>query len=59
MNAKIATLLGIALALAASVVFLRAGTSGTAALWAVSNEGTWLLPLVGVAALVDSINPCA
>jgi len=59
MNAKIATLLGIALALAASVVFLRAGTSGTAALWAMSNEGTWLLPLVGVAALVDSINPCA
>src|SRR3970040_1371133 len=58
MNAKIATLLGIALALAASVVFLRAGTSGTAALWAMSNEGTWLLPLVGVAALVDSIKPC-
>lgn len=59
MNAKIATLVGIALALAASVVFLRSGTSGTAALWAMSNEGTWLLPLVGVAALVDSINPCA
>lgn len=59
MNAKIATLIGIALALAASVVFFRAGTSGTAALWAISNEGSWLLPLVGVAALIDSINPCA
>jgi len=59
MNAKIATLVGIALALAVSVVFFKSGTSGTAALWAMSNEGSWLLPLVGVAALVDSINPCA
>jgi len=32
---------------------------GTAALWNLSNEGQWLLPLVGVAALIDSVNPCA
>ncbi len=59
MNTKIATLVGVAVALAVSVVFFRWGTTGTAALWAMSNEGTWLLPLVSVAALVDSINPCA
>ena len=59
MNTKIATLVGVAVALAVSVVFFRMGTSGTAALWEMSNEGTWLLPLVSVAALVDSINPCA
>lgn len=27
--------------------------------WRVSNEGKWLLPLIGIAALIDSINPCA
>ncbi|OGE83496.1 MAG: hypothetical protein A3B10_03655 [Candidatus Doudnabacteria bacterium RIFCSPLOWO2_01_FULL_44_21] len=27
--------------------------------WQISNQGKFLLPLVGVAALVDSINPCA
>jgi cytochrome c biogenesis protein CcdA len=59
MNAKVATLLGIALVLVASVVFLKSGSTATAALWTMSNEGSWLLPLVGVAALIDSINPCA
>jgi len=42
------------------LVFLfRIGNIGTTALWNVSEGGKWLLPLVGVAALIDSINPCA
>ncbi|MBI5412273.1 hypothetical protein HZA43_03830 [Candidatus Peregrinibacteria bacterium] len=41
------------------VFFLKAGNSGTAFLWNLSDQGTWLLPLVGIAALIDSINPCA
>jgi cytochrome c biogenesis protein CcdA len=28
-------------------------------LWQVSDHGTWLLPLLSVAALIDSVNPCA
>lgn len=28
-------------------------------LWGVSHHGTWLLPLLSVAALIDSVNPCA
>src|SRR3989344_2168614 len=32
---------------------------GTQALWNLSNEGSWLLPMVIVASLIDSINPCA
>ena len=28
-------------------------------LWQVSDRGTWLLPLLSVAALIDSVNPCA
>lgn len=27
--------------------------------WSISNEGKWLLPLIGISALIDSINPCA
>ena len=59
MNAKIATLVGIGLLLAGSAVFFSSGSAGSAALWGLSNQGAWLLPLVGVAALVDSVNPCA
>ena len=28
-------------------------------MWNISDEGKWLLPLVGISALIDSINPCA
>lgn len=41
------------------VLFFKFGNIGAAALWNFSNGGKWLLPLVGVSALVDSINPCA
>ncbi len=41
------------------VVFMRIGNFGTTALWSVSRGGTWMFPLVSVAALIDSINPCA
>lgn len=42
------------------LVFLfKSENIGTAAVWNLSNDGKWLLPLVGVSALIDSINPCA
>jgi cytochrome c biogenesis protein CcdA len=59
MNAKLATLAALGLLLAGSAVFFSSGSSGSAALWGLSNQGAWLLPLIGVAALVDSVNPCA
>lgn len=59
MNKKLAILVGVLLLLLGSVVFFKSGGIGTAALWNLSKEGTWLLPLVGVSALIDSINPCA
>src|SRR3989344_4711574 len=59
MSKKLAILISISILLFGSVMFFRAGNIGTAFLWNLSNEGTWLLPLVGVAALIDSINPCA
>ncbi|MBI3916044.1 MAG: hypothetical protein HY322_03440 [Betaproteobacteria bacterium] len=59
MNTRLAVLIGIGTMLVGSVLFFQLGNIGTSALWNVSNEGRWLLPLVGVAALIDSINPCA
>jgi cytochrome c biogenesis protein CcdA len=59
MNRKLSLLAGIGVLLVASVLFVRAGSVGTGTLWGWSNEGTWLLPLVVVSALIDSINPCA
>src|SRR3990167_3203024 len=59
MNKKLWILIGIAVLLFGSVIFLKTGNIGTDALWNLSNEGKWLLPLVGIAALIDSINPCA
>src|SRR3989338_5938832 len=59
MNKKLAILIGIAVLLFGSVLLLKTGNIGTTALWNLSDEGKWLLPLVGIAALIDSINPCA
>lgn len=43
----------------AIVVFFKFFPNGTQILWQISNQGTWLLPLILVSALIDSINPCA
>lgn len=42
-----------------AVLFFRFGGLGSETLWELSDGGKWLFPLVAVAALVDSINPCA
>jgi len=59
MNKKLAILIGIAVILFGGVLLLKTGNMGTATLWNLSDGGKWMLPLVIVAALIDSINPCA
>lgn len=59
MTKKFTILIFIALVFLAAVLLFQLAPSGTEFLWKISGEGTWLLPLVGVAALIDSINPCA
>ncbi|MFY9462370.1 MAG: cytochrome c biogenesis protein CcdA [Candidatus Sungiibacteriota bacterium] len=59
MNKKLVILIVFGLALFASVLFFKLGNVGTAALWKLSSGGEFLLPLVGVSALLDSVNPCA
>jgi len=41
------------------LVIFQISDNGTQMLWDISRQGTWMLPLVSIAALIDSINPCA
>lgn len=59
MNKKLIVLGAIILILAGLTVFFRYGSGGTDLLWRASGEGKILLPLISVAALIDSVNPCA
>ena len=59
MDRKLALVVSAGVSLAAVVMLFKLGNFGTAALWNASEGGRWLLPLVGVAALIDSVNPCA
>lgn len=59
MSKKFWIILSAALILLGIFAFFRFTGGGTALLWKISNGGTALLPLVLVASLLDSINPCA
>lgn len=59
MNKKFIILAISAALLLGTILFLKLTSFGSVMLWNISNEGTWLLPLVAIAALIDSINPCA
>lgn len=59
MDRKLTFLLVAGLLFAATVATFKFGSAGTAALWGASDGGRWLLPLILVAALIDSVNPCA
>lgn len=56
---KIGLLILIALLIFGAVLFFRSGNLGAQTLWNISQEGKWLMPLVVISALLDSINPCA
>jgi cytochrome c biogenesis protein CcdA len=59
MNKQLYILLSFGVILLVIVILFRFGDVGARALWNLSNGGKLLLPLVGIAALIDSINPCA
>lgn len=59
MSRKLALLVLFGGLLVGAVLFFKGANVGTAALWELSRQGQWLLPLVLVSALIDSINPCA
>lgn len=59
MSKKFPILVIIAILLLGSVVLFKSNTIGAQAVWNLSRGGSWLLPLVSISALIDSINPCA
>ncbi|MEK7212773.1 MAG: hypothetical protein AAB686_03785, partial [Patescibacteria group bacterium] len=59
MSKKLLIVITLGIVLVAGAVFFRGSPFGASALWQASGGGTWLLPLVLVSALIDSINPCA
>lgn len=55
---KLVWLFTAALALVGLAVYLGS-TASAGFVWAISNGGAWFLPILVVAALADSVNPCA
>lgn len=59
MSKKAISLLLVAAAIFGIFIWMQSSNVGSTWLWDISKEGTWLLPLILVSALIDSINPCA
>jgi len=56
---KTLTILGVIILAVLGIILLK-HSSGTASLiWGFSGQGTWLLPLVLISALLDSVHPCS
>src|SRR3989338_2499343 len=58
MKRVITFILIIAVAVA-GVALLKQSSLASELLWNVSGQGSWLLPLVLIAAILDSIHPCS
>lgn len=56
---KITKILLIVIVVLTGIVFLKNNPATSQFLWNISNHGAWLLPLVLVAALLDSVHPCS
>src|SRR3989338_317381 len=50
---------GIALAVITALILFKQSPTASSLIWNMSNNGTWLLPLVIFSALLDSIHPCS
>lgn len=59
MSKKFFGLIIVVLAMLGAVFFFKSGGVGANALWQLTGGGKLLAPLVGISALVDSVNPCA
>ncbi|PIQ68040.1 MAG: hypothetical protein COV91_06185 [Candidatus Taylorbacteria bacterium CG11_big_fil_rev_8_21_14_0_20_46_11] len=59
MSKKLLIFSGVLALFIGGLFFFKYSSFGTVLVWNASLGGTWLLPLVTVSALLDSINPCA
>ncbi|HEY4512973.1 MAG TPA: cytochrome c biogenesis protein CcdA [Candidatus Paceibacterota bacterium] len=56
---KLIITLSIVLIAIIGIVILKNNPATSAIIWNMSREGTWLLPLLLVSALLDSVHPCS
>lgn len=56
---RIITIIAVVTALVVGVVILKQSSLTSSLIWSLSNSGTWLLPLVIVSAILDSVHPCS
>lgn len=56
---RIITILIITVVAILGIVFLKYSSGTASFIWSISNQGTWLLPLVLISALLDSVHPCS
>jgi cytochrome c biogenesis protein CcdA len=59
MSKKLIVLLIIAAIFLSAVYIFKFSGAGAAAFQTISRNGKWLLPLIGAAAIIDSVNVCA
>ena len=56
---KLIITIGIVLVIIIGIVILKNSSATSSIIWNISNQGTWLLPLVLISALLDSVHPCS
>jgi cytochrome c biogenesis protein CcdA len=56
---KLIITISVVLVALVGIVILKNSPSTATFIWSVSKEGTWLLPLLLVSALLDSVHPCS
>ncbi len=56
---KTITILIVIVVAILGIVFLKYNPGISSFIWSLSNSGAWLLPLVLVSALLDSVHPCS
>jgi cytochrome c biogenesis protein CcdA len=56
---KILTIISVVIVVVIGLVLLKHSPGVSTLIWNFSNQGTWLLPLVILSSLLDSIHPCS
>ncbi len=56
---KIITTISLALVVIIGIVILKNNPATSSIIWNLSEQGMWLLPLVLISAILDSVHPCS
>ena len=56
---RILIILSVVIVLIVGLVILKNSSVTASLIWNLSNEGAWLLPLVLLSAVLDSVHPCS